>query len=432
MATRLSPIELWRAIESAGGAESYIAAQMQAGGFVVKSRSTDGMSKRELAAYKKSLKAEAAEKRRLKKEVWDAYRENHIVHLGDGIFWNEESDIDKWDLDEPDARRQENDLPVLEKPKHLADALGLTVAELRHLVYHREAATSVHYRRFTIPKKSGGERAIWAPLPRLKAAQHWVLREIVEHLPVHGAAHGFLPARSILTNAAVHTDAKAVLCMDLKDFFPTVTFPRVKGIFRKAGYREQIATLLALLCTESPREIVKHDGKTYFVALGPRALPQGAPTSPGLTNALCMRLDRRLTGLAQKHGWRYTRYADDLTFSLPAAHKGAPHMGALTGGVKAIAAEEGFAVRDDKTRVARTGARQKVTGLVVNGPGGPRALRDVKRKVRAVVHNLEQGKPLREGETLAHWAGMAAFIAMSEPGLGKTLLYRLHKAAGHG
>ena len=66
-----------------------------------------------------------------------------------------------------------------------------------------------------------------------------------------------------------------MLKMDIKDFFPTVTLPRVKGVFRKAGYREQVATLLALLCTESPREIVEHDGKTYYVALGPRCLPQG-------------------------------------------------------------------------------------------------------------------------------------------------------------
>src|SRR5690606_26053703 len=115
-----------------------------------------------------------------------------------------------------------------------------------------------------------------------------------ERLPVHGAAHGFLHGRSIASNAAVHKDAAVLLKVDLKDFFPTVTLPRVKGVFRKAGYREQIATLLALLCTEAPRHVAEVEGQTYYLSLGPRCLPQGAPTSPAITNTLCLRLDRRL------------------------------------------------------------------------------------------------------------------------------------------
>src|SRR5262249_27997020 len=233
-------------------------------------------------------------------------------------------------------------------------------------------ATHTLSRRFPIPKRNGFERAIWAPLPTLKAAQQWILRNIVEKLPVHGAVHGFLPGRSILTNAAGHGNARIVVHMDIKDFFPTVTLPRVRGIFRKAGYREQIATLLALICTEAPREVVQHDGKEFYVALGPRCLPQGAPTSPGLTNTLCLRMDQRLAGIATKLGWRYTRYADDLTFSLPADHEGPPRTGALLGLVKRIVEKEGFALHPEKTRVARSGGRQKVTGLVVNGVNPPR------------------------------------------------------------
>src|SRR4029077_457180 len=142
---------------------------------------------------------------------------------------------------------------------------------------------------------------------------------------------------SILSNAAAHANPKLVVKMDIKDFFPTITLPRVKGVFRKAGYREQVATLLALLCTESPREIVTHEGQTYYVALGPRCLPQGAPTSPALTNTLCLRLDRRLARLAGKLGFRYTRHGDDLTFSLPANHAGEPGIGTLLGLVRRIA-----------------------------------------------------------------------------------------------
>src|SRR5205823_7816991 len=223
-------------------------------------------------------------------------------------------------------------------------------------------------------------------------------------------ANGFLPGRSILTNAAVHTGARVVVKMDLASFFPTITLRRVKGIFRRAGYREQVATLLALLCTEAPREIVPFQGKDYYVALGPRCLPQGAPTSPALTNTLCLRLDQRLAGLAKKYGWRYTRYADDLTFSLPKGHDGDPHVGSLIGLVRRIVEDEGFAVHPDKTRLARSGGRQKITGLVVNGDLKPRVPRKLRRQMRAALHNLQVGKPLMEGETFARLAGYAAYI----------------------
>ena len=322
MAKRKTDYEaLWRSIEQAGNVDAYIESQLRELGYLVERRETDGMSKRELSEYKKSLKAEAAEKRKLKRDAWDAYRQKHIVHLGEGIYWNDQDDFDRWDLDEPEKRAAENELPPINNPTELAQMMNLTIPQLRWLAYHRDAATQVHYRRFTIPKRDGSDREIWAPLPILKEAQRWILDNIVEKLLVHGSAHGFLPGRSIVSNASVHVDSRIILKMDLRNFFPTVTYRRVKGVFRKAGYREQIATLLALVCTESPREVVQSNGKTWYVSLGPRSLPQGAPTSPGLTNAICLKLDGRLSGLAKKYGWRYTRYADDLTFSLPNSAK---------------------------------------------------------------------------------------------------------------
>jgi hypothetical protein len=346
--------------------------------------------------------------------------------LGDGIYWSENGKPDKWDTPNGDERAAENELPALDTPAQLAEALGVGVAQLRGLCYHRDAATRLNYRRFAIPKRDGAARPIWAPLPRLKAAQRWVLHNIVERLPVHGAAQGFLAGRSILSNAASHTNAKIVLKMDVKEFFPTVTWRRVKGVFRRAGYKEPIATLLALLCTEAPREVVELDGTTYYVSLGPRCLPQGAPTSPALTNALCLRLDRRLAGLAKKLGWRYTRYADDLTFSLPADHKGLPRLGALLGCVTRVVAAEGFAVKPEKTRVHRAGGRQSVTGLVVNGEGSPRVPRKLRRQLRAAAHNMQKGKPLPEGESPARLMGLAAFVHMTDTALGRKLLARFN------
>jgi hypothetical protein len=431
MAEETDLVTLWRAIAQAGGIPGWVTAQLNERGLAVPRRATEGLSDHELADYKKALKAEAAERRRLKKQAWQAYKANHVVHLGDGIYWSDAAGPDKWDVPHADERAAENELPALDSPQQLAEALGLTVARLRWLAYHRDAATRIHYYRFSIPKRNGAERPIWAPLPKLKAVQHWILHHIVEKLLVHGAAHGFLPGRSVLTNAVIHTGADIVLHLDIKDFFPTVTFPRVKGIFRKAGYREQVATLLALLCTEAPREIVQQDGRTYYVSLGPRCLPQGAPTSPALTNALCLRLDQRLSGLAAKLGWRYTRYADDLTFSLPAGHAGKPRLGALLGLVKRVVEGEGFRINPEKTRVTRSGGRQKVTGLVVNGAGRPRVTRQLRRRLRAAAHNRKHGKPPQDGDTAASLAGLAAYVYMTDPKLGGRLLeaFRAAKAA---
>jgi hypothetical protein len=415
-------IALWRAIVQAGGIPAWVDAQLQARGLLVTRRDAKTLSDREKETYKKELKAEAEERRRLRQEAWQAYRANHIVHLGDGIFWNDAAGPDKWDLEHAEERAAENELPPLDSPQQLAEALGLTIAQLSWLAYHRDAATRLHYRRFVIPKRGGGERAIWAPMPKLKAAQHWILRNIAEKLPVHGAVHGFLAGRSTLSNARAHTGARLVVKMDVRDFFPTVSWRRVKGIFRKAGYREQVATLLALLCTEAPRHEVTLDGQTYYVSLGPRCLPQGAPTSPALTNTLCLRLDRRIAGLAKRLGWRYTRYADDLTFSLPAGHTGPPKVGALIGLVGRIVASEGFQIHPDKTRVHRRGGRQQVTGLIINGDQAPRVPRRLRRQLRAAVHNLRQGKPLPEGETVARLAGYAAYVYMTDTELGAKLL----------
>lgn len=419
---------LWRAVEQAGSIDNYVDGQLRERGFIVERRETEQMSKRELEKYKKALRDEASERRRLRQEAWQAYKANHIVHLGEEVYWNDGDDWDKWDLEHAEERAAANDLPALDKPRQLAEALGLSVAELRWLAYHRDAAEMVHYRPFTIAKRDGSARQIWAPLPKLKAVQRWILREILERLPAHGAAHGFLAGRSILTNALAHPDPEIVLKMDIRDFFPTITLPRVRGVFRNAGYRKQMATLLALLCTEAPREIVQQDGKTYFVALSQRCLPQGAPTSPAITNSLCLRLDYRLTGLAKKLGWRYTRYADDLTFSLPRGHDGPPHLGALMGTATRIVEQEGFAIHRDKTRIARAGGRQTVTGLVVNGSTPPRVPRRLRRQLRAALHNLKTGKPLHAHDTPERLAGYAAYVYMTDPELGAQMLEMLAAA----
>ncbi|MBL8112113.1 MAG: RNA-directed DNA polymerase, partial [Acidobacteria bacterium] len=192
------------------------------------------------------------------------------------------------------------------------------------------------------------------------------------------------------------------------------TFRRVKGLYRWLGYNEPIATLLALLCTEPPRIAAEVDGKVYAVALSARSLPQGACTSPALTNALCHRLDRRLTGLAARHGFAYTRYADDLTFSGddPSA------IGRILKSVRSIATDEGFREHPTKTRVMRRGGRQEVTGVVVNDKTGV-SRHDV-RALRAILHNAARhglASQNRDGHAdfAAYLRGRVAFVTMVDP-----------------
>src|SRR5262249_19317884 len=124
-------------------------------------------------------------------------------------------------------------------------------------------------------------------------------------------------------------------------------------------------------------------------------------------------------------GWRYTRYADDLTFSLPADHLGPPRVGTLLGSARRIVEDEGFTVHPDKTRVARRGGRQNVTGLVVNGDQPPRAPREFRRRLRGAIHNKARGKPSPDGEGISTLIGMAAYVYMSDPIRGEKYLEAL-------
>jgi RNA-directed DNA polymerase len=422
---RAQPV--WADIEAAGGIHAWVTAELERRG-LIESVDTSTLGNEERKRYKARRDEERRVRRVLRGQAWQAYRRAHLVHVGIGVFYHDTADADRHDIADPDERRRENELPALPDVQALGKALELTIPRLRWLVYHREVDTGTHYHRWLVPKRDGGARLISAPKPDLKRAQTWIARSITERLPVHGAVHGFLAGRSTATNATVHSGADIVIKLDLRDFYPSVTLPRVKGVFRKAGYGEQVATVLALLCTEPPREEIAIDGVKYHVAVAPRSLPQGAPTSPSITNTLALRLDSRLAGLARKLGVRYTRYADDLTFSWHGGTHGP--VGKLVDAVRRIAADEGFAVHEKKTRIMRAGRRQKVTGLVVNRTAKDSAApvvrvpRTLVRQLRAAIHNRENGRPGR-GESLDVLRGWAAYVYMTDPVKGRAFLDRL-------
>ncbi|AUX40946.1 RNA-directed DNA polymerase [Sorangium cellulosum] len=427
----------WKAIAEAGGIDAWVSAELTARGAVA-AGDPKAMSDRERAQYKERKKVEAKERRALRRLAWEAYVATHINHLGAGVHWQDRAGADRFDVPGQSERARSHGLPDLPGAAELASAIGLTIPRLRWLAYHREVDTGTHYRRWLIPKRDGSARTITSPKRELKRAQRWALRNLFEKLPVHAAAHGFLASRSIVTNASAHAGADTIVKVDIKDFFPTVTWRRVRGLLRKAGMAEGPATLVALLSTEAPREVVQFRGQTLHVATGPRVLPQGAPTSPAITNAICLRLDRRVSGLARKLGFRYTRYADDLTLSWRAAEApGAPGgaasrprapVGALLRGVREILSAEGFRLHPAKTVVMRKGSRQKVTGLIVNRASeavpAARVPRERVRELRAAIRNRELGRP-GKGETLAQLKGLAAFVYMTDPARGRAFLGRL-------
>jgi len=325
------------------------------------------------------------------------------------------------------ARLVAQGLPVFTTAAEVAAAMGITVGELRFLAFARRASRISHYRRFPMPKKSGGVRAISAPMPRLKRAPHWLLAQILAKVPTHDAAHGFCEDRSIVTNARPHVGAGVVVNLDLQDFFPTVELPRVKGLFRALGYGEQVATAFALLATEPVTEAVELDGQVWHVAASAaaRRLPQGSPASPAITNLLCRRLDRRLRGAATVLGFTYTRYADDLTLS---TRDRDARIGSCLAFLRKLVASEGFAIHPDKIRVVRRGRRQEVTGIVVNErPAVPRV---ELRKFRALLYQIEKDGPAGKtwgagGDVLAAAQGFASYVAMVDPAKGEALRARV-------
>jgi len=249
----------------------------------------------------------------------------------------------------------------------------ITSQALTFYLYYQKKA----YFSFQIPKKSGGVRSIEAPDPFLKEVQQLIYQALscVYQPPL--SAKGFVAGRTIRDNAVPHAGKRYVLNLDIQDFFPSISFFRVRAVLHKVllpGLHPDVADWLARLCC--------HKG----------SLPQGAPTSPILSNIVCMRLDRTLYYLSRNLGVSYSRYADDITFSSNEDLFGDDFMEKIS----TILREEGFEINQKKVRLQRNGVpeggkiireRQEVTGVVVNAR--PTVPREYIRNLRALLHNWE-------------------------------------------
>jgi RNA-directed DNA polymerase len=294
-------------------------------------------------------------------------------------------------------------------PADLARWLAEPEAELRAwLGSIPPYARGYDYARFHIPKRRGGLRRIEAPGPKLKALQRRVLLRLLNPLPQPPAVTGYVPGRSIVDHARPHVGQGVVINLDLADFFPCISVARVEAVFVGLGWNADAARILGRICTSEGR------------------LPQGAPTSPALSNLVCRKLDVRLAALMRRYSGQYTRYADDLTFSLaafgknkrlrpharqsgPARRKPSGPSRRLLTTVRTIIEDEGFELQLKKrVRVQRAHQRQTATGLVVNRQVNlPRRTR---RLIRAMQHRQRLGQLDLKGQQRLR--GLEAFQKM--------------------
>ncbi|EBP0058383.1 TPA: RNA-directed DNA polymerase [Salmonella enterica] len=202
---------------------------------------------------------------------------------------------------------------------------------------------SRYYCHISVPKKNGGYRPIDSPNRQLKAIQRWILRHILEKLQPSVYATGFVPGIALKRNAIPHTGNQYILKLDLKDFFPSIKASYVYSVFRAAGYSKQIAYSLTSICTLNGY------------------LPQGAPTSPCLSNLVCLRLDQRIGKYCDRHALTFTRYADDISIS---GNKLSIVKKAWVV-IKLILSEEGYVINKNKEMLSGPRSKREITGLVV-------------------------------------------------------------------
>lgn len=332
------------------------------------------------------------------------------------------------------AWRSVLDLPELPSSGALALWLNVPVGELawfadRWRLAGESETPLQHYHYRWLPKRSGGVRLIEVPKSRLRHLQQRILRGILDRVPAHPAAHGFVHGRSCVTHAALHAGQRAVLRMDLKDFFPGIEHARIHALFETLGYPAAVAGALSRLCVNrTPRGAFGPGQAGASLPWAERQpfksphLPQGSPCSPALANLCAWRLDVRLESLAQSMAARYSRYADDLVFS--GGDRFARAADRFHVRVAAIALEEGFTVNTRKTRLMRQGTRQQVTGVVVNRH--PNIARPDYEQLKAILCNCLRHGPASQNRAgradfRAWLAGRISFVRMVNPARGRKL-----------
>lgn len=297
---------------------------------------------------------------------------------------------------------REKQLEVIYNPAHLAYLLGM---DYYYLMYIYKTVDEFHYNRSKIPKKNGNTRLLNIPSISLKKIQKWLLSNIFEKIPISEYATGFCKNKSIIDNAIPHLNKQCIINLDIKDFFPNITYEDVFRIVYYLGYSYELTCIISKLCTYKKR------------------LPQGSPASPCISNIRCIKLDNRISKLVQTFNASYTRYADDITIS------GEKNITKLLNTVRNIITDEGFTVNENKTRIRYSHQRQEVTGIIVNGTI-PKLPKEFKSEVRKELYYCKKFGPYNHQSKIGdmhsfykeHLYGKILFINMVEEKLGKQMM----------
>ncbi|NDW01964.1 reverse transcriptase family protein [Salipiger sp. PrR002] len=250
-------------------------------------------------------------------------------------------------------------LPPIFEMQHLSELIGVNKSYIAAVTKD----SSAFYRDFEVKKRSGGVRVISAPHPTLLLCQRWINGEILQHVPVHDSAFGFAQGRSVVDNAKMHISGNHLLGMDVKDFFPSIHIDAVQDTFLGLGYPPNVSAIMARLCCK--------DGR----------LPQGAPTSPAISNLVCRNMDKEISDLTKARSLTYTRYADDISVS-------GEELGSdVLGKIEFILKSFGFLVNEGKTRISKNGQKKIVTGISI-GTGHPKLPRKEVRSIKADAYAL--------------------------------------------
>jgi len=287
----------------------------------------------------------------------------------------------------------DHNLPVIYNTSHLASLVGYKKEYLKRAAVY----TNYYYRDFFITKKNGKLREISEPLPSLKDIQIWILKNILSNIEVNNFAKAYRKKVGLRDNLKFHKDQPKVLTLDIRDFFTSIKIESVQQIFRTLGYSAYLSNLMAKLCCKN------------------NSLPQGAPTSPYLSNIFFKTTDESISNYCIKNKIKYTRYADDLTFS------GDFNTKELLDFVSLELDTIGLVLNNKKTRLMKPGTRQIVTGIVVNKK--PQVPYKQRNALRANMHylktfNLEnciEKQGITQANYLEHLLGKVSFVVQINP-----------------
>lgn len=362
------------------------------------------------------------QERKQKKETkllitdWKKYKDINFVHLGKTVSgW-----LNNKDTDEDTLNKLK--LPILRNAQDLEKFISTPIAQIKWLAYQRKVSRVNHYIEFKIAKKSGGFRIISKPKTDLMKIQQKIKTEILDKIPLPDHIFGFKKSYSIFDNANYHLKSRYILNLDIDNFFSNVTFYQVRSEFHKLGFSGEISTVLALLCTNSDSKQVIIDDKKYYHYSNIRKLPQGAPTSPYLSNLVGINFDKEILKRIEKLDFKYSRYADDITLSTKSKK---PKFRGIFNIIRRTLAYYNFRINENKTLIRGNHERQEITGLIINS-GKSLIPRKWRRELRAAVHNYEKLPNEEKEKEKSRILASIAYLQNSHPKEAKKLFQKIN------